>query len=211
MVSLKDFLEPGMRNDIIIQMSLREIDAEVLVNAFFAMDEAERGMILRNMSKRAVAMIQDDFDAKKNVSEAAARAARDFFISLLDKNSVAYVEPTPEMIAQMNAVPEVDCSSDQATIASFVAMSRFALRKGMLSLEPLREKVQDPFLRKGLALLAECQDPLLIKSIMENYKTSYLRAMETRLDLFISGIDSIAQQDGPHITEEKLKALIAEF
>lgn len=207
MAAFSDYLEPCMRNDIIIQKSLRDIDAEVLVSALHGMDEGEREMIYRNMSERARTMIKVDLEATAGTPTATVKAACEFFLGLLEKHRASYVEPPPEP----EGPPGIDLSSNQTIIASLTELSRFALRKGLLALETAGDGVQDPLFRKGLVMLMEGWDPLLLRSIMDNYKASYLRGMETRLDLLITGIESIASKDSPFVTEQKLKALVAEF
>jgi len=207
MASFHDYLEPCMKNDIIIQKSLRDIDAEVMVSALHGMDEAEREMVYRNMSERARKMIKADLEATEGTPPATVKAACEFFLGLLEKHTASYVEPPPES----DSPPAIDLSTNRAAIASFVELSRFALRKGLLSLEAVKDQAADPLLREGLAMLAEGWDPLLIRSIMDNYKAAYLRSMETRIDILISGVESIASKDSPVVTEQKLRALVAEF
>lgn len=207
MVRFSDYLEPCMKNDIIIQKSLRDIDAEVMVSALHGMDEAEREMVYRNMSVRACKMIKVDLEASKDTPPATVKAACEFFLGLLEKHTISYVEPPPEP----EGPPAVDLGSTQAVIASLTELSRFALRKGLLALEGVDDNDADPLFRKGLVMLTECWDPLLIRSIMDNYKAAYMRSMETRLDLLITGIESIASKDSPFVTEQKLRALVAEF
>jgi len=207
MARFSDYLEPCMKNDIIIQKSLRDIDAEVMVSALHGMEEAEREMVYRNMSVRACKMIKVDLEATKDTPPATVKAACEFFLALLEKHTISYVEPPPES----DEPPAMDLSSNGTTIESFVALSRFALRKGLLSLESVKCADGSPLLKEGLSMLAEGWDPLLIRSIMDNYKAAYLRSMETRLDLLISGIESVASKDSPNVTEQKLRALVAEF
>ena len=207
MAAFSDYLEPCMRNDIIIQKSLRDIDAEVMVSALHGMDEAEREMVYRNMSERARKMIKVDLEATTGTPPATVKAACEFFLGLLEKHTASYVEPPPEP----EGPPAIDFSSNQTVIASLTELSRFALRKGLLALEAVDDNEADPLFRKGLVMLAEGWDPLLIRSIMDNYKAAYLRSMETRLDLLITGIESIASKDSPFVTEQKLRALVAEF
>lgn len=202
-----EYLEPCTRNNIIIQKSLRDIDAEVLVSALHGMDEAEREMVYRNMSERARRMIKVDLEATGGTPPATVKAACEFFRGLLGKHAATYVEPPPES----DEPPVMDLSSNKTAIESFVALSRFALRKGLLSLESVQCGNGNPLLKEGLSMLAEGWDPLLIRSIMDNYKAAYLRSMETRLDLLISGVESVASKDSPTVTEQKLRALVAEF
>ena len=67
MLDFKAFMEKGNFLDIVIQMSLREIDAETLARALVDQDEAVREIVFRNMSERAVTFLKEDI---RNLAEA---------------------------------------------------------------------------------------------------------------------------------------------
>lgn len=157
--------------------------------------------------RSALGSIKADLEATTGTPPEKVKAACAFYLGLLGKHAASFVEPPPEP----EGLPGLDLSTNQAVISSLVALSGHALRKGLLSLEPFQEKADEPLLRKGLVMLSEGWDPLLIRSIMDNYKAAYLRSLETRLDLIITGVESIAEKDSPFVTEQKLRALVAEF
>lgn len=209
MAEFKDFREPGKRNDIIIQRALRDIDSEVFISALESMDEEERGIFYRNMSKRACGFIFADLETRRNTPSETVKAARAFLQGLVDKYEAEYVEGQPEM--EEPTPPDMDLRDNQSLIASLVELSRFVHGKGLLPLEGWMEKIPDPLLKKGLLMLIDGTEPLMIRSILESYKESYLRSLGIRFDLMITGIDSMAARENAFITEQRLRALVAEF
>src|SRR3954471_12952451 len=61
-------------------------------------------------------------------------------------------------------------------IKTIAAMAEKARREGLLALEDEAEKVDDPFIKKGISLVVDGTDPELVKDILE----SDLDAMESR-------------------------------
>jgi chemotaxis protein MotA len=69
-----------------------------------------------------------------------------------------------------NAVDEV------GAIRAIVGMAEKARREGLLALEQETEDIEDPFVKKGIALVVDGTDPELVKDILE----SDLDAMDAR-------------------------------
>jgi len=180
-----------------------------LATALVGLDEELREIVFRNMSKRAVAFIKEDIRERENAAPATVGAARAFFQRLLDKHEAEYEGGGPSPRDPEPPVP--DFGSEEGIISGFCALADFIKRKGPLSLESLTEKLDDPLMRKGLIMLVEGWDPLLIRTILERYKESYLRSMSTKMDLIIEGIDALAAKDGPLVAEQKLRSLVAKL
>lgn len=207
MRDFREFKDQNPRNDIIIQMALRDIDSEPFATALVDMDEDVREIFYRNMSKRACSFIKEDIRDRAEAAPEAIRAAQELLSQLLDRSLALYEEkgPTPPDPTP----PPLDFGSREATIASLTALSEFARREGFLALEPVQASVESPLLRRGLIMMIEGWDPLLMRSILEKYKASWLRAMEIDYDLIIDGLESIASRDHSLVTEQKLRALVA--
>ncbi len=210
MVAFSDFLENTRRNDIIVQLTLRDIDSEVLVTALFGEDEKVKSIFLRNMSARAVTFLLDDIDRRKNLAPEAVAAAQSFLKGLLEKHAKSMVGDEPPPVEE-RMPPAIDLGSNDAIIRTFCALVEFVKTEGLLSLEGIQSTVDNPLLRKGLLMHIEGWDPLLVRSILENYKESYLRNLGTSFDLIIEGLDSLASKDNSLVTEQKLRSLVAEL
>jgi hypothetical protein len=205
----RTFMERDDLSDIVIQMALREIDAEPLARALADQDERVRELVFRNMSRRAVAFIQEDIRRLSDAAPESIRAAQELFAGLLEKSARAFAERGPAASARTPAPPAVDLSSREAIITTFCALAEFARGDGILPLEGLEAGAGNPIFRRGLLMLIEGWDPLLIRSVLEKYKASLLRAHEIEYDLLIEGIDSLAAKDSSLVTEEKLRSLVA--
>lgn len=57
--------------------------------------------------------------------------------------------------------------ADDSVIEQLVGWSRTARRKGLLGLEPEIEKVEDPFMQRGLQLVVDGTDPERLRGILE--------------------------------------------
>jgi hypothetical protein len=205
----KAFMEQGGFHGIVIQSALREIDAETLARALADQDESIRDIVFRNMSTRAVAFLKDDIRRLSEAAPESIRAAQGLFADLLEKSARATSERGTDAREKAPEPPRVDLSGREAIIRTFCALVEFAGGKGLLPFEGLEAGAGNPIFRRGLLMLIDGWDPLLIRSILEKYKASLLRAQEIEYDLIIEGIDSLAARDDSTLAEEKLRALVA--
>ncbi|HEY8490793.1 MAG TPA: flagellar motor protein [Dehalococcoidia bacterium] len=68
--------------------------------------------------------------------------------------------------AVVNAFTERGHDADEV-VSHFVTMADRARREGLLSLEEEGQRIDDPFLRKGILLMIDGTDPELLRSILE--------------------------------------------
>ena len=207
MLDLSKYEENLDRNNIILQMALRDIDASLLVTAMTGMDERTKEIVFRNMSKRAIHMLKEDIREMGSASPSAVEAAREFFARLLEKHEGEIDDGISPSADPEPPIP--DLGSEEGIIASFCLLVDFVKRNGLLPLEPLIDALDDPLMRKGLLMLVEGWDPLLQRAILERYKESYLRNLGLKMDLVIEGLDSLSAKDNSLITEQKLRSLVA--
>jgi hypothetical protein len=201
------FMEQGGFLDIVIQIALREIDSEPLARALVDQDESVREIVFRNMSKRAVAFLKEDIRRLSDAARESIYAAQELFAGLLEKSARSYTEQGSDAVKR--APPHIDLSTRDAIITTFCALAEFAREKGLLPLEGLEAGAGNRIFREGILMLVEGWDPLLIRSILEKYKVSLVRAHEIEYDLLIEGIDSLAAKDSSLVTDQKLRALVA--
>jgi hypothetical protein len=204
MIELTDF--EARENDRVIQLALREIDTTVLARAMVAWDEAERMIILRNMSKRAAAMLMDEVGRLAgSASEKSSTEAKEFFLQKLRKYREYVARSTIEPPAEM---PALRTESAEAIVASFVDLVRLARHHGILALEGVAVESDLPLAKKGLELCMDGWDPMLAREILERSKRTYLDDVERRLDMLIIGFDSLKSGDLAIATEERLRAYL---
>lgn len=205
MIQLTDF--ELRENDRVIQMALREIDTTVLSRAMLAWNKAERNIILRNMSKRAAGILMDEVDQLgSSVPQKTADEAKEFFLRKLKKYRQyvarrSQVEPT-------NA-PALRTGSTEEIVESFVDLIRFARHHGMLAVGEAAVESEFPLVKKGLELSVDGWEPMLAHEILERAKRAYIRDAELKLDMIITGFDSLMSGDLPIALEERLRAYLA--
>lgn len=207
MTQLLDFEERGERNDRVVQMALREIDARLLAEAAVAMNDEERNIVFRNMSKRAHRMIVEEIErAEETTSEIAAKRAKEFFVQKLRKYR-DYVSNRPESV-DSGDLPRLDTTDDESIVESFVSLAKLANQKGRLALEDVEMASELPIATKGMQLVVDGWDPLQARAILEQMKRTHIQELERRIDMIIEGIDSLMSDDIPIAVEEKLRAYI---
>jgi chemotaxis protein MotA len=80
-------------------------------------------------------------------------------------NPWALCKKTPALI--MRAMKGYDHSGASGTINEVVSLAERARREGMLSLEEACQKIEDPFLRKGLQMAIDGTDPEQVRDVLE--------------------------------------------
>jgi len=75
-----------------------------------------------------------------------------------------------------------------ATIDSIIELANIARKEGLLALEEVAEKVEDPFMKKAVNLMVDGTDPILLKDILE----AEIGAMENRHKSAIGSVEGIA-------------------
>jgi flagellar motor component MotA len=103
--------------------------------------------------------------------------------------------------------PGVDLSTEAAIVKTFRDLVNFCRYSGgFLALEGIEKDVEHPVMKKGLELVVDGWEPLLMQSVLEKYRDTYLRKIENQLNMIIEGLDSLASRDIPYATEERLNA-----
>jgi len=97
-------------------------------------------------------------------------------------------------------------------IRKIVAMSIIARREGILAIEGVMKNEDVVFLLKGLSLLVDGSDPVLLDEILSGYIVSSGHVGAKLLRLFVIKRGLLALQDGEHprIIEEMLLSCIGE-
>jgi hypothetical protein len=202
---LDDYLQSEAINDRIVQRALREIDTEDLIAMMIGLSEAAQQVIYRNLSKRAHKLLKEDVEKwdSDTPKEINGRAQR-FFLQKLKKHVKYFGVDSP---GRKKALPPVDLSSEEAIVKTFVALVNHCRYSGeFLALEGIEEKVDHPVMKKGLSLVIDGWEPLLMQSVLEKLKDTYLKQVENRLNMMIEGIDSLASGDIAFVTRERLNA-----
>jgi len=207
MVDFADFQSDADQNNLVIRMSLSEIDTYVLVTALVGFTEELRQMVYRNVSRRVRHLCVEGVKAKEEkLSKAQINTAQEVFLQLLNRN-VKYAEGV-KIETEEGEFPEVRFNSDEEVISTFISLASYVRQYGLLPLEGLENKIHHPVMKKGVELLVDGTEPLFMRSILERYRDSYLQSVKTRLDMILDGIDSLASRDYPEMMEVKLRGYL---
>ncbi len=220
-----------------IQCLLREIEHTELALALSGTARSTGELFFRNMSERAGALIREEMEAILPVKRRAVRAARKHVLETANRlqtagaitcaGSGAKAPPVDQQQAmEASKVQEQkDClrrlvglvkdmplgkRSTSEMITPLVAMAEVARRAGILSLEEALPLIDEPFLKKGVALIIDGTDPALVKQLLSRKKQALLAEQERRLDMYITATLSISAGDNPRILEEKCQTYFAE-
>ena len=218
MISISDFVEQKHINDAIIQMALREIDTRELSHAMIGFTEEERQIVLRNMSERACKLLAEEIEYEsKGIPKYRIESATESFLQRLRKHArylakydedAAAILPkhTPGADIGQDKLPDVNIDDEQEIVETFVAIQQFVKRNGILALEGIEDTIANPVMRKGIEYFIDGWEPLLMQTILEAYKKTYIKNIEKKLEMILVGIDSLASKDSPLVTEERLRS-----
>lgn len=96
---------------------------------------------------------------------------------------------------------------EQAIIQMILSLANEARRDGLLALAPHADAEPDPFIKKGLQMLAEGTSPSLIRATLE------VDAMrDARLKSMVAyGLAAVADAQNPSVLEAHLRCLALGF
>ncbi|MBI4978751.1 MAG: hypothetical protein HZC28_14825 [Spirochaetes bacterium] len=207
---LEKSLSDHRMNDVVIQRALRNVDSRVLACALSALPEQKQEIFFRNMPQRAVRMtrttIVEEGNAfcEREIREAQGLLA-DFIAPLLEdermRQPVGNAEPE-----RLPPLPAFRLNDEEEIIRTFMTLSWYIKKHGMLSIEDAGENTENQVFRKGIDLLVDGWEPMTSRALLENVKKAYLAAVERRVDMILEGFAGL--QDGIETAalEEKLRS-----
>ncbi len=202
---IMNYEENTLRNNRIIQNALRQIDSEILANAICNQSDDVHKIIYRNMSIRAVNFIKKDIQNKRGrISKKQDEEAQSFFIKLLKNSNDNYIEISESDLSTIKFKFSTD-SLDELT-NTLLTIAEISKNQGVLILEKELTKINNPLLKKGLELVIDGIDPMIIASILEKYKRTILKKEEIKMNMIMETIDSINYKEYPEVLKEKLEA-----
>lgn len=208
-----------------IQLVLTETDTNDLAAAMLDIDASVEVLVLKNMSKRAVALLKDIMEAGKSTLSLASREkAQKRMLSianaLAERGMIAKGTKTvkPSLTQKEAETPGLGDSLKERPLSqrdtaemikAFHMMADTARCEGVLSLENvIDEHVDDELTKLGLQLIVDGTDPNYVREITTTRKKALLATLEKRLDIIITAVLSIQSGDNPRILEEKCKAFL---
>ena len=208
MVTFDDFLTVNPSNDLVVQRALGDIDMDVLSTALVNLPSDTQAIFYRNMSKRAAALLTEHIGTKHVIHPSRIRAAQELLTELLQKH--AKYATSEEPAGDKDVLPDISVDSPESIVSTFCKLAAYVRKHGILPLEKLESSITHPLLRKGIEFLVDGSDPLMVRSILEKYRETYLQQAKAALNMIVDGIDSLAAKEHPYLVEQKLRAYMAQ-
>ena len=207
MVTFDDYLPPTPWNDMVVQRALGEIDTNVLALALVELPETTRAIFYRNMSRRASELVREHIIARHGAHPAKIRGARELLAEILQQQATSARGEEPPQSGDV--LPGISADSPEALVATFRSLADYVRKHGVLPLEKLESSISHPLLRTGIEFLVDGTDPLVIRSVLETYRETYLQRAKAFLDIIVEGIDCLAERNLPQLVEARLGAHVA--
>lgn len=198
--------EQNETNDRIIQRTLREIELEILIKAMILMEEWQKKIFYRNLSKRASIMVAEQLEKKeKIISEIVAKKAFEMVKQHLERN---YKELKSDVEKGKIELPEIKTNTFHEILKTFKTLSEYLGENEIVTLDKITDKIDNIIMKKGLELLVDGYDLIDIKDILLKYRDRYLEIAKLKIDMIIEGIELIGSSELPEKVVEKLKPFL---
>ena len=119
------------------------------------------------------------------------------------------------MIISEYLLSNIKCSNEErkdcfSSIFLIMDFAKIATKRGLLSLEPMLDKLEDRFLAKGLQMIADGVDPEIVSDVLQTTVLADGLKGKELLDklIIITGVLSIQSGDTPFFVEQKLISLL---
>jgi hypothetical protein len=212
------------------QVLLRETRQIDFVKAVKGAPPGVREKFFGNMSPRVRGFIETEIEFRPDLGREQVDAARERMLSvaraLADQGQFTWPpvqgergpEPGPgKADAPLPSKPDLPenvtvearllpALSGDEIVQIVEGLADLARRGGILALQPVEERLGDPFLREAIRLLVDGTEPEVIDDIMRTRADTILQNRGRRGRLFVTAIRSITAGDNPGIVREKAEA-----
>ena len=202
------------------QVLMRHMDQKDLVTVLKGAATPIQEKFLKNMSARvrgfieseiALLDIQDDAVAqvRQRILRQTLLLARDGHITwdgttIPEKEALYALHISPEFFAR--AAQPLDQLTGVEMASMWREIAEQARREGILSLQQIEERMQDPLLREALQLAVDGTEPALIEDLIKIRVRTQQRRQETRAEMMVEGLLGIMAGLNPGIIAHKLSA-----
>ena len=205
-----------------IQTLMRETDYKDLVVSLKGASEVAKEKFLRNMSERVRTFIVEEMEflgpmpqteieeVQGRVMMQAAQLAARGQIDWPNNGPASPPEKDAPVFTHSERLLELAGKALEAlgldeVVALWWELAEQARREGILSLEPVAEQTEDPFVKEALRLAVDGTEPDLIEDILETRsQRAVLSQQETRGRMVVEALMSILSGDNPLLTYHKL-------
>ena len=210
-----------------IQVLMRETDQKDLVISLKAAEEELKDKILGNMSQRVRTFITEEMEflgpmPLSEVKEVQRRIVQQV-MKLVEQGQITW-PPKTKAKPKSRKKPDKQYTAMKRSLRSAVArrldemscdeintvfrnLAEVARREGILTLQPLAEKMGDAYMKDAFQLAIDGTEPDLIMDILETWLESLEHEYGRKHQKVIEGIMSIQSGDNPRIVEHKLQVI----
>jgi hypothetical protein len=182
-----------------------------------SLQEAQHALALEYGLESWKALLDRVESAQKETYTMADDKGRSDSQAKADEEAIKRIQAEPgwkdamkmrEELERMASVTPASRWKNQQLIAFLVKAAEIAHKSGLIALDGLSDKLDDDCLKQGLQLTVDGADTSIVREILESRKQTLIKELERRLDLVITGLDSLSHGDHPHIVEAKVRAFI---
>ena len=182
-----------------------------------SLQEAQHALALEHGLESWKALLDRVESAQKETNTMADNKGRSDSQAQADEEVIKRIQAEPgwndamklrEELERIIAGTPASRWKNQQMITFLVKATGIAHKGGLIALDGLSEKLDDEFLKQGLQLTVDGADTSIVREILESRKQTLVKELERRLDLVITGLDSLSHGDHPHIVEAKVRAFI---
>jgi hypothetical protein len=194
---LKTFRDYADAEDWEIQATLVEVSVEDLVTALRGTTPKIQARFMQAVSPRVAEVLRDELAESRPVSDTMQQDVRKRMLAVTNRARSHGPRPqrrdVPEMVEKLKqSLTRMPASDRTATrmAPALVSIARIARAEGLLSLEALVEQVDDGYLRMGIEMIVEGQEPAFVNQVltqrMETLLVEHRRKMEMILEALLA-------------------------
>ena len=209
------FLEDTPKYFRITQRVTRELDGQVIALALSALPQRVRDYVLKNVSRGAAEILQDDVARMESSASAEQQqAAAETMYAMYERIAEEYkgLEAIPKPTSRSVPYPDevvIRLDTKEEVIESIVTIAEVARAQGLLALEEIHRS-DNTFFQLGFQMIIDGTDPDIVHAILERTKTTALHQLDEKLSMMIEGLESVQAGDNPRVIEARLKAFLAD-
>jgi hypothetical protein len=193
-----------------MQRALREIDTSQLARVMLALDKKHQDVLVRNMTKKANEILKKSMEMERIHKSQSGGKYPDLEE---DAESIcrvieAYTAESYEEVQKYPAYEqELSFQTRKDTIETIHQISEFARTYGLMALDGLEKKTDNPLFQKALELMLLGIEPFLFEEILRNHEKRYLKLVEDIHTMIVEGFLSIQLGHHPTIVKDKLESI----
>ncbi len=200
---------------------IERVDMETLSQALREADRSIIDRVLKNLSARTAAALRSQLESLPFAGSGDTAEARKFLLRMIaameKRGEISLDEPADDSMPPLDREVERRVGEFNRTesgapeaISLMVALAERAREHGLLSLEPVLERIPEGILASGLRAIVDQMPPEEIEAVMGRRIDSYMQAFERRDEIASEGVLSLFEWLDGERTRQRLVAFLPE-